>query len=152
MISGKLNIMVLLLSGIGAFTANAQRLQLKTYVENTHISPKAGVMIGFENKYAWEYGTFYQESGILTGSSSESSLPKNYERTLYGAFFAVPLVDTRKLDVKMQVRTGVSNGVNFVITPSAHAYYSLVRNVKFGVGLGTRAFRPTLQSSFVISM
>lgn len=133
--------------------ASAQQFILKTYAEKTSVSIKSGTAIGIENGFGWEYGGFFQESSLMESLLSEEAkkgLPRFYEREFYGLYFAVPVVDTNYLTLKAQVRSGVSNGQNFVITPSVLADYSPFNHIRLGVGLGVRAFRATMQGSFSI--
>lgn len=134
-------------------TASAQQFILKTYVEKTKIGMKSGTAFGIENRYGWEYGGYYQESSLmesLLSNEEKAVLPRFYEREFYGMYFSAPLLDSKYVILKAHVRTGVSNGENFVITPSILADYSPSRHIRFGVGIGSRAFRPTLQGSLSI--
>ncbi|WP_425390701.1 hypothetical protein [Ekhidna sp.] len=131
--------------------ASGQELVVKTYVEKTHMSPKTGTAIGFENQYQWEYGAFFQETSLvesfMMSEADKAALPRHYEKEFYGLYFAVPVMLREQFVVKANVRTGVSNGENFVITPSLLADYKLAEHIRVGMGLGSRAFRPTLQGS-----
>ncbi|MEM9895365.1 MAG: hypothetical protein AAF789_03270 [Bacteroidota bacterium] len=136
-------------------TVFSQQLKITKYIERTHISPKIGTAIGFVNQYGWEYGAFYQEASILESTMSEerrSQLPRFYEREFYGAYFSAPLLYSGNLKLKMNVRTGVSNGENFVITPSLLSDYKVTRRITIGAGVGSRAFRPTLQGSISVRL
>lgn len=132
-------------------TVSAQKLIVKTYVEKTHMSPKTGTAIGFENRYLWEYGAFFQEASLmesfLMSEAAKEALPRHYEKEFAGIYFAVPVMSREHFTVKANVRTGVSNGENFVITPSLLADYKLAEHIRLGMGVGSRAFRPTLQGS-----
>lgn len=136
-------------------TASAQNVIVRTYIEKTHMSPKTGTSIGFENKYQWEYGAFFQEASLMESfmmSEEElESLPHQYERDFAGIYFAVPIVAREQFVVKANVRTGMSNGENFVITPSVLADYMPIKHFRLGLGVGSRAFRPTLQASVALS-
>ena len=114
-------------------TASAQQFVMRTYVEKTKISMKSGTAFGMENRYGWEYGGFYQESSLmesLLSNEEKGALPRFYEKEFYGMYFAAPVMDTKYVVVKAQVRTGVSNGENFVITPSVLADYSPSRHIR----------------------
>lgn len=136
-------------------TACAQKLTVRTYVEKTKMSPKSGTAVGFENNYQWEYGAFYQETSLMESlmmnQEEKKALPRQYEREFYGVYFEAPMWSKESLVVKMNVRTGVSNGQNFVITPSVLADYKLGEHLRVGMGVGTRAFQPTLQASVAIA-
>ncbi|MEP1094105.1 MAG: hypothetical protein ABJG78_03295 [Cyclobacteriaceae bacterium] len=134
-------------------TTSAQQFVLKTYTEKTKISTKTGTAFGIENRYGWEYGGFYQESSLmesLLSNEKKANLPRFYEKEFYGMYFSAPVMDSKYVVLKAHVRTGVSNGQNFVITPSFFADYNPSHHIRFGVGVGTRAFRPTLQGSLSI--
>ncbi len=136
-------------------TVSAQKVIIRTYVEKTHMSPKTGTAIGFENRFLWEYGAFFQEASLMESfmmsDEERAALPREYEKDLTGIYFAVPIVARESFIVKANVRTGVSNGENFVITPSVLADFMPVKHVHIGLGVGSRAFRPTLQASFALS-
>ncbi len=142
---------VVLIVALG--TASAQDVIVKTYVEKTRVGVKSGTSVGMENSYGWEYGGFYQESSLLESLMSEEQkalLPRNYEKTFYGAYFAAPVMESEFVVLKAHIRTGISNGENFVITPSLLADYKISSIARFGFGLGSRAFQPTMQASFSI--
>ncbi|MEQ9468293.1 MAG: hypothetical protein RLN88_12845 [Ekhidna sp.] len=136
-------------------TASAQNVIVRTYVEKTNMSPKTGTSIGFENRYQWEYGAFFQEASLMESfmMSEEDleALPHQYEKDFAGLYFAVPVISRELFVVKANVRTGMSNGENFVITPSVLADYKPIKHVRIGMGVGSRAFRPTLQASVALS-
>lgn len=130
-------------------TASAQRLTARTYVEKTNVNLKNGAGIGMLLANDAEFGGFYQESAGF-GNSPEVQPSRLLEQEFYGIYGAYPLMNRRVIDVKYQVRTGVSNGQNFVITSSILADLTLANRIKLGAGIGTRGFRPTLQSSLTI--
>ncbi|MEP1033542.1 hypothetical protein [Ekhidna sp.] len=136
-------------------TASAQKVIIKTYVERTHMSPKTGTAIGFENRFLWEYGVFFQEASLMESfmmsEQDKEALPRHYEKDFSGIYFAVPIVARESFLLKANVRTGVSNGENFVITPSVLADFMPVKHVRLGLGVGSRAFRPTIQASVALS-
>jgi hypothetical protein len=130
--------------------ATAQTIEASTYVERTHISPKMGTTVGwiFDNQI--EVGGFYQQSTVEL--KAESGRPLRYENELYGAYMAYPLVGNQRANVKLNVRTGVSNGENFVITPSFQGNYQAAKMVTLGAGVGVRSFRPTMMASLKIKI
>jgi len=130
-------------------TTNAQQLTARTYVEKTNVNLKNGVGIGMLFANDAEFGGFYQESAGF-GNSQEVQPSRLLEQEFFGIYGAYPLMNRRVFDVKYQVRTGVSNGQNFVITSSVLADVTLMNRIKLGAGVGTRGFRPTLQSSVTI--
>ena len=135
-------------------TSQAQRFQITNYVEKTHTgSPQAGIAVGVSNGYDWEYGAFYQESSIVESLMSEkrkSDLPLVYEREFYGLYFAAPFYYLGMFQLKFNIRTGISNGENFIITPSLLTDFKPTKNIRLGAGIGTRLLKPTLQGSFSI--
>lgn len=136
-------------------TVSSQRIIIKTYVEKTQMSPKTGTSLSYENSYGWELGGFFQESSLMEtmtmNNEERADLPRFYEKEFYGAFFSVPVKRSEMVDVKVQIRTGVTNGQNFTITPSLLADYKPLRNVRLGLGMGVRMLRPTMQGSVSIS-
>jgi hypothetical protein len=135
-------------------SASAQAPLFRSYVEITKVSPKMGVAIGYKNNLSWEFGVFYQEASVYETLFTEERdyRPYNYEKTFVGLFFTAPITVSELFDIKCNVRTGVVNGENFVITPTIGADYKLSKKLLVGVGVGARAFRPTLQASVAYSL
>lgn len=129
---------------------SAQNLQTSTYVEQTRVSPKLGTSIGYEFSDAIEVGAFFQRAAEQ--QEAEAGRPLRSENQFYGAYFAYPVFARKMADLKFNVRTGVSNGENFVITPSLMANFKPLKNISIGGGVGTRAFRPTYMASIRISL
>jgi len=129
------------------------RLVATTYIEQTSVSPKGGTAIGVVFKNAMSVGVFYQESKVVKGLMGQEqylALPSDYEKEFYGAYFTAPIDDQGLIGFDVQIRAGISNGENFVITPSLLSSLKLTRSIELGAGVGVRAFRPTVQSSLTI--
>ncbi len=152
----KKNLIILMLSTAILGTASAQRLTIKTYVEKTHIGMKSGTALGLTNQFGWEYGGFFQESTLLEAlTMSEEdirNLPRNYERSFYGFYLAVPIIERNFMNIKIHMRTGVQNNENFVITPSVLGNFTPAKSIGFGLGVGMRGFKPTMQGAFTITL
>lgn len=135
---------LIILLHVGAI---GQQLQASVYLEQTHISPKLGTAIGyqFNGAYRFEVGGFYQKSTIEL--HAEAGRPLKSENEFYGAFFAYPLLDGKWTSVKVNIRTGVSNGENFVITPALLADIKPLKHIHLGGGIGIRSFRPTYMAT-----
>lgn len=135
-----------------AGSAVSQKLKVRSYVESTEISPKLGTAIGFENAYFWEYGAFYQAYAPAIQEGLHEYFPKFSERKFLGLFFAAPISKGSYYSMKFNVRSGVSNGENFVITTSVLADFYPAKNLSIGCGIGSRAFRPTFQASVALTL
>lgn len=133
--------LVTILLALSAGVCNSQGLQAVTYLERTHINFKVGTAIGFQFENQIESGGFFQKATVV--EEPETGRPLRSENEFYGVYFAYPLINLNKTTVRMNVRTGISNEENFVITPSIHATYRLLKGITIGGGLGTRVFRPT---------
>ncbi len=129
---------------------HSQSIYASSYTESTHISPKIGAAVGFSFSNQIELGGFYQNS--VTDVPTRSDGYKIYEETFMGMYFNYPIVSDRLASLKLNVRTGVTNSENFTITPSLLANYNLLKTMQLGVGVGVRAFRPTLQASVKFKM
>lgn len=129
---------------------SAQSLQTSTYVEQTKVSPKLGTSIGYQFSDEIEVGAFFQRA--TEQKQPELGRPLTSENEFYGAYFAYPVFSRRLANIKFNVRTGVSNGENFVITPSLLANFKPLKNINIGGGIGTRAFRPTYMASIRINL
>lgn len=135
---------------ISATTLSAQNLQTVTYLEQTHMNPKLGTSIGYEFSDNIEIGGFFQRAA--TQQEAEPGRPLRTENEFYGAYFAYPVFSKKLADLKFNIRTGISNGENFVITPSLIANFKPLKNISIGGGLGTRSFRPTYMASIKINL
>ncbi len=128
----------------------AQGFSVNSYLERTIVGPKLGTAIGYHVKSGIEVGGFYQEA--VQGTVTETDRPWRYERQFYGAFFTYPVVSRNFFNLGFNVRTGISNGENFVITPSLLSSISPIKPIRLGIGIGARALRPTLQGSITIRL
>jgi hypothetical protein len=139
---------VLLLAVLGATTA--QQLTTRAYMEKTNMGLKNGLAIGFTFLSDAEAGGFFQKSAAFGSIQEQNVLSRFVEREFYGIYGAYPLLNRRVIDIKYQVRTGISNGENFIITSSILADAAVMNHVKIGGGVGMRNFRPTYQTSITI--
>ena len=128
----------------------AQSIITETYFEQTFITPKVGTSIGYRFQGDLEIGGFFQVSTLEP--EREIGRPLHYEREFYGAFFSYPLLKLNQAGLRMKVRSGVTNGQNFIITPSLHATYKPVQLLTLSTGVGMRAFRPTVMASMQINL
>lgn len=141
--------LVLVLTSIG-FVAQAQSLTASSYIEKTIIGPKVGTAIGYEFIDHVEVGGFYQKA--INTSNNEETRSRWFEKEFYGAYLAYPVFDDFNTTVKLNIRTGVSNGENFLITPSILANYNLFEKISVGGGIGVRTLRPTWQANVKIRL
>lgn len=137
--------------------ANGQTLQLSTYIEATHITPKTGVNVRYVDPYLnYEIGAFFQECKTLERmwmtDESISSLPRFYEQTFMGIYFSYPMMQRNWFDLKFNIRTGIVNNEYFVITPAIMGDLKITSFIHIGGGIGTRAFRPTLMTNVTINI
>ena len=126
------------------------RLNKKKTKPKTEVGPKVGTSVGFNSKAGIEVGGFFQKA--VEGTAPEGATPWNYEKEFYGAYFTYPVVSGYFVDLGFNVRTGVSNGENFVITPSILTSIAPIQQIKIGAGLGVRAMRPTVQGKITIRL
>jgi len=123
---------------------NGQELFFNTYMEQTSVSLKMGGQLGYEFEDGYEIGGFYQsESKILEPETNK--LPTLREKKFFGVLLSGPILIRRGYNLKINARTGISNGTNFVITPSLISNLDIVKHIKLQTGLGIRALRPTFQ-------
>ena len=110
----------------------------------------ANNQVTINSKAGIEVGGFFQKA--VEGTAPEGATPWNYEKEFYGAYFTYPVVSGYFVDLGFNVRTGVSNGENFVITPSILTSIAPIQQIKIGAGLGVRAMRPTVQGTITIRL
>lgn len=131
---------------------NAQETFVSTYIEQTKVGQKLGTQLGYESREGYELGVFYQKEATIFGSNDDSTKPRFYEQEFAGAFFAASLIRNKRYNVKFNVRTGVTNKINFTITPSVIGNYKLNKFIKLQCGIGMRALRPTMQAGLRIAL
>lgn len=142
-----LTISVLLFSGF----IYGQGIKASTYMEYTSVSPKAGTSLSYFFKDQIEVGGFYQKSTVEI--QREEGRPLCAEVEFFGAYFGYPLMVTEKSKINFDIRTGVTNGQNFTITPSISLHHSPIKFISLGVGVGVRSFKPTgvISISFLLN-
>lgn len=143
-------LLTLTIATLISLSAYTQGLTFRSYVEKTSIGNKFGSAVGYVFRTGVEVGGFYQEAARFLNTNEQTSI--YYEKQFAGLYVNYPLQQWQKAGVDLNIRTGVSNGENFVITPSVLGHYQIMRYFKLGAGLGVRAFRPTLQGSLTIDI
>ena len=133
-----------------AMSVQAQTLSMSTYVEQTKVSPKLGTRVGIEFVNQIGLGGFYQKSAIAL--EAEYGRPMTSENVFYGMYFGYPLMNRGAMDLKLNIRTGVTNGENFTITPSVQSSFRLLQKVSLEAGVGVRSFRPTAMAGLRINL
>lgn len=128
----------------------AQNLFTTSYVEQAKVSPKAGILLGYQFASKHEIGVFYQKEVDLTGSQEDK--PRFYEKEFLGVNVASQLISFNKLNMIMDVRIGVTNKTNFAITPSLKLDYEIIKRFHINGGVGIRSFNPTLQGGLRIDL
>ena len=131
------------------------RLVVSTYAERTHIGPKAGTGLGVEFRNLMSVGLFYQESEAMMnflGKEEPNDMSIDYEKQFYGVYYSLPLSHRDAFDLDFKIRTGVSNGENFVITPSIHSSLTIAHVIQLQGGIGMRSFRPTVMTGVNIKL
>ncbi len=139
-----------LLIGV-ANASHGQEIYTTSYMEKTSVSPKMGIQIGYEFKGGYMIGGFYQKEVDLP-RNEEVNKPRFYEQEFYGVSFAGNVFTYKNLDAQGNVRTGVSNNINFCITPSIMLDYRLIKLIHIKGGIGVRGFKPTYQGGISIHM
>lgn len=142
--------LVAILVGAGLF-AKSQELFTTSYMEKTQVSPKLGIQVGYKLKGGYTIGGFYQKA-IELPTNQETTKARFYEQAFYGVVLGTTLYNHKNVDIDLNVRTGVSNGLNFIITPSAIVDYRLGKMIHLKGGVGVRSFRPTYMAGISIHM
>jgi hypothetical protein len=128
---------------LGASFTFAQ-VNARLYTEVTHVSPKIGTALTYSVPgYIGDIqlGVFYQKSAAVVGDPNEA-MQTPYEKEFYGLFTSFTMLDKQMFELDLDIRTGMANGSNFVITPSVAAGLKLGK-LSLNAGIGTRCFRPT---------
>jgi hypothetical protein len=127
-----------------------QQLAATVYVENTCISPKMGTMVGWEFGNLFEVGGFYQQ--CAKGVETEALTPPTCEKEMFGAYVACPVLVGQRTNLKLNIRTGVCNKQNFVISPSVRGSFKATRWAQVTAGVGVRGVSPTLMAGLRINI
>ena len=142
--------LVTLLVGASLF-AKSQELFTTSYMEKTRVSPKLGIQVGYKLKGGYTVGGFYQKEVELP-MNQEVNKPRFYEKELYGLVLGANLYSHKNLSIDLNIRTGISNKTNFIITPSSIIDYRLGKMIHVQGGIGMRSFRPTYLAGISIHM
>ena len=130
-------------------SVSAQRVVASSYIEQTQISSKLGYSVGVVfSESNIELGAFQQNN--MSSMDPEVWDDNAYERSFTGVYMNYPMLEKRMLSLNFKIRTGLSNGENFVITPAVNGDYEVSKKIKVTGGVGVRAFRPTLVSGIKI--
>lgn len=129
---------------------SAQGLTIGTYLEQSRISTKLGTAIGYQIPSNFIIGAFYQKS--LQEVAIQEFRPETEENEFLGAFITGYLYQSKKIDLNTTIRTGVTNGQNFAITPSVSLLYKPTKRIEFNGGFGVRCFSPTLMTGITLKL
>ena len=136
-------ILTLAIFAFGASLGYAQ-VNARLYTEVTHVSPKIGTAITYSVPgYIGdiELGVFYQKSASLVGNVNEA-MQTPYEKEFYGLLTSFTMLDKPLFELDVDIRTGMVNSSNFVITPSVRGGLKLGK-LSLNAGIGTRCFKAT---------
>ncbi|GEM_PF-2201313 len=114
------------------------------YTEVTNMSPKTGLSISYSTPgYVgdFEIGGFYQASN---NSGQDQPQQPDFERSFYGLFASCTLIQSRAVELDLQVRSGLVNNEHFRIVPAILGKVSVIDRLSFNAGLGTRTMSLTL--------
>ncbi|MEQ6119010.1 hypothetical protein [Reichenbachiella sp. MALMAid0571] len=146
-----LPIIILLL--VATTYSNAQGIKATTYIEKTKMSPKLGHSIGvvFPSYLGdMELGGFYQKSMI--SNSGEYASNRLMEEKFYGFYIGISFIQTERINVNFNLRTGTVNDKFLAITPSVFSDLMISKALGIGVGLGMRNLQPTYSGRIILKM
>ncbi len=142
--------MIVLLSSLVQGVTLAQQLSVETYYERTLISPKTGTALGYTFRGKLCAGVFYQEhSQMFYG---EREMTSQIEDEFYGFYMSGPVTEWRRASLILKARTGIANGENFMISPSVHADFAVLKRVHIGTGIAMRSILPSVMTSIRIDL
>ncbi len=129
----------------------AQNAFATSYVEKTHVSPKIGVLAGYQFASKHEVGVFYQRE--VDGPEGQDNIrPRFYEKEFFGINLGSQLFSFHRANMLMDVRIGLINKSNFSITPSLKLDYEFIKRFHLQGGVGVRSFNPTFQGGLKIDL
>lgn len=135
-------ILVVLLLAFAA-TSFAQGVTVRAYTEFTRVSPKSGIQIKGVTETGLLYGAFYQHEVAISSAIDGAETPKFRERSFAGIFWGFHLLNTERVTLDFEVRSGVRNGKYFTITPAVMGQIQITEQLSLSAGVGTRNFLPT---------
>lgn len=119
--------------------------QISVYREFANQRQKFGIMAGklfidenqyYKTSYGTVVGVFYQS--VLIKQKQPNNFRHTRERIFYGAYTEFIFNSSRKITISFNIRTGVQNGVNFVITPMLKTGVRVSPKVKLEAGLSQK--------------
>ena len=113
---------------------------MTNYIEQTKISPNVGTNIGVAFRNHVEMGDFYQKSAISL--EAEYGHPLNGVHVFYGLYMGNPIISKSGMYLNLNIRTGVTNGESFTITPSLQSNMKIFKRISVERGIGVRNIRP----------
>lgn len=131
----------------------AQGVKVTSYIEKTKMSPKVGHSIGmvFPGYLGdMELGGFYQKSMASNYEGSASS--RIMEEKFFGFYIGVSFVQTKRLNLIFNLRTGSVNDEFLTITPSVFSDFMISKFLGVGVGMGMRNLQPTYSGRIILKM
>lgn len=146
-------ILSLTILSLAVSVASAQ-VNARLYTEVTHVSPKVGTAVTYSLPgYIGdiELGVFYQKSAAQIGDPTET-MQTPYEEQFYGLWTSFTMLDKPRYELDLDIRTGMVNSSNFVITPSVRGAFKLGQKLNINLGIGTRCFRPTYTAGISVKL
>ncbi len=144
---------IIMLILVATTYSKAQGIKATTYIEKTKMSPKLGHSVGvvFPSYLGdMELGGFYQKS--MTSKIGEYNSNRLMEEEFYGFYIGISFIQTERINVNFNLRTGSVNDRFLAITPSVFSDFMVSRFLGVGVGLGMRNLQPAYSGSIILKM
>ena len=146
-----LPIIILILAA--ATYSNAQGIKGTSYIEKTKMSPKLGHSVGvvFPGYLGdMELGGFYQKA--MVSNNAESASKRVIEEKVYGFYIGISFIQSKRINVNFNLRTGSVNDQFLVITPSVFSDVMISKFLGIGLGVGMRNLQPTYSGRIILKM
>ncbi len=125
----------------------SQGLSISTGLEKTVVGTELHFSSGYFTKNNWALGAFHQSK--MTSITFESDNRKR-ETSWYGLYINAPLANTKKINVLLQLKTGISENKFIVVVPSIETNINVTKLISVSLGSSFRYSYPafSLKTTF----
>ncbi len=116
-----------------------QDLSVSTGLEKTVAGTELHLSSGYVTKKNWSLGAFHQTKMVSTTVENANGKPGPGWSGLY---FNAPIANTKKINVFLQVRTGINENRFIVVVPSIETNINLTKMISLSFGSSFRYSYP----------
>ncbi len=125
----------------------SQNMALSAGLENTVAGNELHLSTGYVTRNNWAVGVFHQ---MKISNISVESKPDKTNADWSGLYFNAPIANTKKINLLLQIRTGMSEHKFLVIVPSLETQLNLSKLVSVSIGSSLRYTHPAFSLKTII--